>query len=159
MRLFLLRHAEAEDDAVSDAARRLTPRGLEQARIAGRFCARVGITPELVLFSPFVRAEQTARAFAEAWPPDARTLQAAPFAASGMHPEAGMRELRAFERFASVMLVGHQPDLGSLAASLLGMRDPNTLPVGKATLIGMDLRWPAPGGGSLAFLVPVELMA
>ena len=159
MRLFLLRHAEAEDDAVSDAARRLTPRGVEQARTVGRFCARTGIAPERVLFSPYVRAEQTARAFAEAWPPDARTLQAAPFAASGMHPEVGLRELRAYERFAGIMLVGHQPDLGSLAASLLGIRDPGALPMGKATLIGLDIRWPGPGGGSLAFHVPVELMA
>ncbi len=158
MKLFLLRHAEAEDDAPSDVARRLTPRGLEQARTVGRFCARVGIAPELVLFSPYVRAEETAQAFAEAWPTDARVLQVVPFAASGMHPEAGMRELRAFERFASVMLVGHQPDLGSLVAALLGIRDPGVLPVGKATLIGLDLRWPGPGGASLAFYVPEELM-
>ena len=158
MRLYVRRHVEAEDDAPSDAARRLTPRGLEQARTVGRFCARVGIEPELVLFSPYVRAEQTARAFAEAWPTGARTLQTASFAASGMHPEAGLRELRAYERFAGVMLVGHQPDLGSLACSLLGIRDPGALPVGKAALIGLDLRWPGPGGGTLAFHVPVELM-
>ena len=124
----------------------------------GRFCARAGIAPELILFSPFVRAEQTARAFAEAWPPGARTLQAAPFAASGMEPETALRELRAYERFGSVMLVGHQPDLGLLAASLLGLRDAGNLPVGKASLIGLRIRWLAPHGGSLEFYAPVELM-
>ena len=158
MRLFLLRHAEAEDDAPSDAARRLTPRGVEQARTVGRYCARLGIEPELVLYSPFVRAEQTARGFAEAWPPDARALQAAPFAASGMHPEGALHELRGYERFDGVMLVGHQPDLGLLAASLLGLRDAGVLPVGKASLMGIELRRYAPGGGSLDFHLPVELM-
>lgn len=159
MKLYLLRHAEAEDDAPSDAARRLTPRGVEQARVAGRFCARTGIEPELVLYSPFIRAEQTARTFAEGWPPDARTLQPAPFAASGMDPATALRELRAFERFASVMLVGHQPDVGLLAASLLGLRDAGNLPVGKATLIGLQTRHLVPGGSSLECYVPVDRMA
>lgn len=158
MKLFILRHAEAEDDAPSDAARRLTPRGVEQARVVGRFCARVGIAPELILHSPFVRAEQTARAFAEAWPGDARTLQSAPFATSGMRLEAGMRELLAYERFGSVMLVGHQPDLGLLASSLLGLQDEGNLPVGKASLIGLDVRWFAPNGASLEFYASVDRM-
>ena len=133
MKLFLLRHAEAEDHAPSDAARPLTQRGVEQARTAGHFCARTKIEPELILFSPFLRAEQTARAFAEAWQPDSRTLQPAPFASSGMDPAAALRELRAFERFDRVMLVGHQPDLGLLAATLLGLRDAGNFPVGKAS--------------------------
>ena len=158
MKLYLLRHAEAEDDARTDAARRLTPRGVEQARTVGRFCARTGVRPELVLFSPFVRTEQTAHLFAEAWPPDALTLQPAPFAASGMHPGTAFAELRAFERFASVMLVGHQPDLGLLAESLLGLREAGSLPVGKGTLIGLETRHVTPGGGSLEFYLPVALM-
>ena len=158
MKLFILRHAEAVDDAPSDAVRRLTPRGVEQARTVGRFCARVGIVPELILHSPFVRAEQTARAFAEACPPDAPPMQPAPFAASGMRAETGLRELRAYERFGSVMLVGHQPDLGLLVSSLLGLQDAGNLPIGKASLIGLEIRWLAPGGGSLGFYAPVERM-
>ena len=158
MTLYLLRHAEAENDAISDAARALTPRGVEQAARVGRFCARTGIAPELILFSPYIRAEQTARAFAEAWPPDARTLQSAPFVASGMEPEMALRELRAYERFRSVMLVGHQPDLGLLAAWLLGLMDAGNLFVGKASLFGLDIRRLARHGGGLEFFAPVELM-
>ena len=158
MKLFLLRHAEAENDAHSDEARRLTPRGVEQARMVGRFCARTGIAPGSILHSPFVRTEQTAQAVAEAWPPGTRTLQAAPFAASGMLPEIALVELRAYERFGSVMLVGHQPDIGLLAASLLGLRDAGSLPVGKATLIGLTARRFASMSGELEFCVPVELM-
>ena len=158
MKLYLLRHAEAENEASSDPARRLTPRGVEQARVVGRFCARTGIEPELVLYSPFIRAEQTARAFAEGWPPGARTLQPAPFAASGMDPATALLELRAFERFRSVMLVGHQPDLGLLASSLLGLRDAGNLPVGKATIIGLQTRFLVPGGSGLEFYIPVERM-
>ena len=158
MKLYLLRHAEAEDAASSDAARRLTPRGVEQARAVGRFCARTGIRPGLVLFSPFVRTEQTAHFFAEAWPPEEIILQPAPFAASVMHPATALAELSAYERFGSVMLVGHQPDLGLLAAMLLGLRDAGSLPVGKGTLIGLQTRSMTPGGASLEFHVPVKLM-
>ena len=124
----------------------------------GRFCARVGIAPELVLFSPFVRAEETARAFAEAWPPDLRVLQAASFAASGMHPGEAYRELLAYGRFDSLMLVGHQPDLGLLAAVLLGLPEAGILSVGKATLIGLRTQRLMPRSGSLEFCLPVELM-
>ena len=158
MRLFLLRHAEAEAYAASDDARRLTPLGMEQARTVGQFCLRTSIEPELILFSPFLRTEQTARAFAEAWPPDSRTLQSAPFAASGMEPEAALQELRAYERFSRVMLVGHQPDLALLAASLLGWRDAGSLSVDKACLIGLTIRSLSPHGGRLDFHVPVKLM-
>lgn len=158
MKLYLLRHAEAVDDAPSDEARPLTARGIEQARAVGRFCARTGIRPELVLFSPFERTDQTARLFAEAWSSEAITRQSAPFAASGMSPGDALHDLRAYERFGSVMLVGHQPDLGLLAASLLGLRDAGNLPVGKATLIGLQARHLTPGNGSLEFYLPVKLI-
>ncbi len=145
-------------DAASDEVRCLTPLGIDQARSAGRFCARFGIEPDLILFSPFVRTEQTARAVAEAWPPDARLLQPAPFAASGMEPEKALKELGSYERFGRMMLVGHQPDLGLLAAALLGLRDAGTLPVGKATLIGLTVYSLTLYGGRLDFCVPVNLM-
>jgi phosphohistidine phosphatase SixA len=67
--LWLLRHAEAEPHGTrEDSQRRLTERGERQARAAGAALARLGASFEAVLFSPKVRARQTAELAAEAWP-------------------------------------------------------------------------------------------
>jgi phosphohistidine phosphatase SixA len=57
------------------------------------------------------------------------------------------------------MLVGHQPDLGGLAAALLGMPSVHPLRVRKALLIGIDASGGlATGAGTLQFFIPVRLM-
>jgi phosphohistidine phosphatase SixA len=57
------------------------------------------------------------------------------------------------------MLVGHQPDLGALAAVLLGMNNVQYLHVRKALLIGIDASHGlSTGAGVLEFFVPVKLM-
>ena len=52
MLLYFLRHAEAEDEVTSDFDRKLTPKGLEQADKAGKFCVRFGLIPDVILSSP-----------------------------------------------------------------------------------------------------------
>jgi phosphohistidine phosphatase len=60
--LWFLRHGEAEPhDARPDVDRRLTERGEEQSRIAGRALANLGIAFQLVVTSPRIRALDTAR--------------------------------------------------------------------------------------------------
>jgi len=64
--LWLLRHGEAEPhDARPDAERRLTERGVEQSRAAGRALARLELPVHLVFTSPKVRARDTALAACE----------------------------------------------------------------------------------------------
>ena len=67
--LWLLRHAEAEPHGTrADAERRLTKRGRQQARAAGvALRAHAAPTFDGVLFSPRVRARQTAELAAEGW--------------------------------------------------------------------------------------------
>lgn len=65
--LWFLRHGEAEPhDARPDADRRLTERGEEQSRAAGRALAALEISFQIVLSSPRVRALDTARLACEA---------------------------------------------------------------------------------------------
>ena len=60
--IYLLRHGDAEPDlGDGDAARRLTPKGEEQARLAGLAIARLGYGIDACLTSPRVRALDTAR--------------------------------------------------------------------------------------------------
>lgn len=156
MRLYLLRHADAVDQAPTDAARELTARGLAQARTVGAFCVQRALRPDLVLTSPYRRAVQTAELAAAALGQGSQTV---PFLASGMTPETALDELRAYQRFTSLLLVGHQPDLGLLAAALLGLRNDAALPVGKASLTCLEGDRLTPGSARLRFFLPVEMMA
>jgi phosphohistidine phosphatase SixA len=56
------------------------------------------------------------------------------------------------------MLVGHQPDLGLLAARLLGVELAESLHVRKALLMGLEVSSWVTGGSRLEFFVPVKLM-
>ena len=157
MLLYLLRHAEAEVLAASDRARRLTPKGEQQAVKVGKFCARHGIEPSVILSSPVVRARQTADLVHKNLR-DAELIEV-PWAACGMDSWQAMDELAAYRKFPAVMLVGHQPDLGALAAALLGLPRVQSLRVRKALLAAVDTAAGLQtGAGTLQFFLPVRLM-
>lgn len=148
MLLYLLRHADAALVAPSDAAREITQKGHRQARTVAAFCERHGITPDLVLTSPYARARQTAEIVARA-PREAEWL------ASGMRPEDAMREIRAQAEAESIMLVGHEPDLSDLAAHLLGLPCGESFHLRKASLTALEM---TPLGTTLEYSVPVRFM-
>ena len=75
MRVTLIRHAEAGDDAPRDESRALTVRGRADARRLGRALARRGVRFTLIVTSPLVRAVQTAEIVAAA---DRATAAACP---------------------------------------------------------------------------------
>ncbi len=156
MRLYLLRHADAVSTATSDHARELTSKGQHQARTVGEFCLRQSIHPELILTSPYRRTVQTADILTSILGTGPATN--APFLASGMDPGDALLELAAYAQLASLMLVGHQPDLGQLAATLLGLKSAENLPFGKASLLCVDATVLIPRAGSLAFFLPVKMM-
>ena len=123
--------------------------------MVGEFCRRQSIRPDLLLTSPYRRTVQTASLVAAAL--GEATAQEAPFLASGMDPELAFAELLAYQRLESIMLIGHQPDLGMLAAWLLAL-PAETFPFGKASLMCIEVRQLAPGGGGLGFFLPVRMM-
>ena len=156
MNLFLLRHAEAIPEAASDAERPLTERGTKQAKSVGRFCRDHEILPELVLSSPLVRALETARAVAGALDLVDR-LKTVDFLKPGMGVESAISSLEKYWDRASVMMVGHEPDLSDLASALLGSgRD--ILHLRKAALLRLSLPKLKPGSGTLEFLLPVKFL-
>jgi phosphohistidine phosphatase len=118
MDLILWRHAEAEDIASSDLARRLTPRGQRQAtRMAAWLESRLGVLAERsgkwrVIASPAVRAQQTAAALGvpietiKSLAPDAPVDAVLRAAEWPSNPE-------------NVIVVGHQPTLGMVAGMLI----------------------------------------
>lgn len=111
MELVLWRHADAEE-GVPDLDRSLTSKGRKQAiRVAGWLQQRLPSNFTL-LSSPAQRARQTA----EALRPEFRVLeQLAPGATPvDIADAAGWPRRRGV-----VVIVGHQPDLGRVAAGLL----------------------------------------
>lgn len=122
--LWLLRHAEAEPHgARSDAERRLTPRGEAQARAAGVALARFDVAFDAVLFSPKVRARQTAELAAECWSEEQREeLRVHEPLARGFEASQARDALSGVSADGRLLLVGHEPDLSGLIAELTGGR-------------------------------------
>lgn len=111
--LILWRHAEAEEvhEDISDRARQLTPKGRKQAVRMGLWLG--GHLPEKthVLVSPAVRTMQTADGLGHPYQ-----------VVESLAPERGVEELwqAVLESgSANVLVVGHQPTLGLLAAWLM----------------------------------------
>ncbi|TSA12454.1 MAG: histidine phosphatase family protein [Betaproteobacteria bacterium] len=109
--LLLWRHADAED-GIPDAARALTRRGLKQAKQVAEWLRPRLAQDCLILVSPAKRAQQTAAALDLPFATEPRVgLQAesADIVAAAAWPK----------RVGTVLVVGHQPTLGQLAACLL----------------------------------------
>lgn len=156
MLLYFLRHADASPDAGSDFDRVLTPKGLEQAEKVGKFCTRCGLAPEIILTSPVVRARQTAEIVASRL--GGVELIHCHWLACGMSPETCLSELKGFERFSSLLLVGHEPDFGETLAALIDLNCPSGLKVRKASLSAVEIPHLKPAVGELQFSLPVRLM-
>lgn len=115
MQLILWRHAEAKDDAATDMARPLTAKGVRQAeKMAAWFKGQIRSgKPWRVIASPAVRTQQTAKALGMPF----ETLVA-------LAPEATASAVLQAANWPhgteNVVVVGHQPTLGMVAAYLIG---------------------------------------
>ena len=131
MRLYLVRHAEAESGE-PDELRKLTPEGREQARALGRRLRAEGARPATILTSPLLRARETggelARALEVEAEPDER-----------LAPGATVDDVRAAlaGRGDEVVVVGHQPDCSQIAAALTGGPEPR-FPAGGLVVLEIE---------------------
>ena len=155
MILYFLRHAEAEPCADSDFARRLTPKGLDQAAKAGKFLRRGGMIPDVILASPVARSLQTARIVANQLDLD---LVESPWLGCGMDTELLLKELVPHLEKSSVLLVGHEPDFSMAIGDLLGIAGPQAFKIRRASLTALELDEAKLGSAQLQFLIPVRLM-
>ena len=155
MQLYLLRHADADTPATIDDNRALSEKGIAQTHKVATFCEAHGLRPELVLTSPLRRAQETAQIVSDQLKSEQRT---AGFLACGMRPEAAVEELKAYERFHSMMLVGHEPDFSQLAAHLLGLPAHVNIHIRKASLTLLELDAFKAANARLEFSIPCKLL-
>lgn len=112
MDLILWRHAEAEAGA-DNLARALTDKGRKQAELAAAFLRARLPKDTRMLVSPAMRTRQTASALTDSY-----TLSSA--IAPGASVHAVLQAVRWPDAGGTVLVVGHQPTLGAVAASMLG---------------------------------------
>lgn len=115
MELILWRHAEAADGA-PDHARELTAKGLKQAEKAAAFLRQHLPKDTRILVSPATRTQQTAAALTE-------LFTIAPTIGPGASAQSVLQAARWPDAGGAVLVVGHQPTLGEVAALLLGSGD------------------------------------
>jgi phosphohistidine phosphatase len=151
---YLVRHAiaaERGDAWPDDELRPLTPDGVRRMARGVEGLAALDVRVELVVTSPLVRARQTAELVAAGVRgADGRTTPAVvvrPELAPDGSPVAVMTALAAQTTASTFALVGHEPDLGALAAWLVGAARP--IPFRKGAVCRIDGRgWPARRGSA-----------
>jgi phosphohistidine phosphatase len=156
--LYFLRHGLADRSAFmgdDDRLRPLTAEGCRRLELQAQHLSRMDWQPDLILTSPLIRAEQTARIMADglewAAPCQVDNVLACGF---GM---ADLEDLLARHPLArKLVLVGHEPDFSALISQLIGGAD---LVVKKGTLARVDLYQENPAAGDLIWLIPPRAMA
>jgi phosphohistidine phosphatase len=167
--LLLLRHGIAEERAegLADAQRCLTPEGRERTNAQLQGLVELELTCDLVLSSPLERARQTAELAVQAGLAPELELAAslAPLADPLPLLERWLGAVSPRPSWRRLALVGHEPDLSTLAALLIGVPmalAPEALELKKAGVI--LLQWSRPpqagllGSARLALLLPPRVM-
>jgi phosphohistidine phosphatase len=133
-----MRHAEAVEgsDILQDEWRYLTEKGRGTAKAISASIAKYGPKPKFTVTSPLTRAVQTAEITAEK-----ACRKNVVVANTLLLPDADVTELvaflRAYKGAKPVMLVGHEPQLGSLIATLLG-REEELISLKKSACVALE---------------------
>jgi phosphohistidine phosphatase len=157
--LYLIRHAIAEergDKWPDDDKRPLSLEGTARMRKAANGLARMGVTLDAVLTSPLVRARQTAEIVAGAFGSRPPVIVAESLAPDGTYA-AVLADVEKQTRRRRLALVGHEPDLGDLAAKLAGLQQPLPFKKGAVCRIDLDGMPPAHPGTIAWFVTPAIL--
>jgi phosphohistidine phosphatase len=149
--LLLLRHAKSswDDPHLADHDRPLSERGRRAAVAVRDHLARVGTMPELVLCSSAVRTVQTLELIRPSLPAGtAVEIDPELYGADSGELLARLRQVSTSVR--STMLIGHNPGIENLAASLVGTGDDTArmamrskFPTAAIAHLAIEHRWSA----------------
>ncbi|MBA2260223.1 MAG: phosphohistidine phosphatase SixA [Acidobacteria bacterium] len=159
LELYLVRHAIAADrgsDYPDDSKRPLTNAGISRFRKEAKALATLEVGIELVISSPLTRAKQTAEILAQAVTSRPSVTVSDSLAPAGT-PAAVFQELAKHMRKGQVALVGHEPNIGELAARLIGARTPIEFKKGAICRIDFDI-FPPKGLGVLRWFATPRML-
>jgi phosphohistidine phosphatase len=153
--LYLVRHAIAAERGPKypdDRLRPLTPDGAKRFASSVPGLIEMDVVLDAILTSPLVRARDTAALLAAGLKPKPPVVEIEALAPGGRYQavlEAIRTHAKRYRRFA---LVGHEPDLGDLAARLLGAR--GSVAFKKGAVCAIDVDGATPGGpGTLRWML------
>ncbi|MFO7703676.1 MAG: phosphohistidine phosphatase SixA [Halopseudomonas sp.] len=154
MRIWILRHGQAEGLATRDELRALTGKGREEVRLMATQLA--GQPMDAILASPYLRAQQTAQVVQ-----NQLQLRRGVTTVGWLTPDDDPRQVLDFlaERpEANVLLVSHQPLVSQLISLLVEGNLAGHYPMPTAGLASIELDLPAAGLGQLRLLTaPAQL--
>jgi phosphohistidine phosphatase len=157
LNLYLMRHGPASwpNWPGADSQRPLTPEGHALIQAEARALAKLGLRLDVVLHSPLVRARETATHVAQALGVSER-LQECPPLQPGFDLNRLRYLLREYAQAASVLMVGHMPDMADVTRALTKA----DVRFSEGTLAYLHIHHPenAPTG-ALVWLVSAELLA
>jgi phosphohistidine phosphatase len=157
--LYLVRHAIAEERGPKwpdDRERPLTPDGISKMRRGVSGFETLAEPVALILTSPLLRAMQTAEVLSKglATHPEIVTLE---LLSPGGSPSAIAAALAKYTKPRSIALVGHEPDLGALAAWLIGAKE--SVPFKKGGIARIETSdWPATRQSQLVWLATPKML-
>ncbi|MDH1443810.1 phosphohistidine phosphatase SixA [Pseudomonas sp. GD03721] len=134
MRLWLLRHGQAEPQAASDAARELTAHGRQEVQQAA--AQLLGRPLTAIMASPYVRAQQTAE-LVRLELGFSGSVQTVSWLTPDSDPRDALKYLDEREH-AEVLLVSHQPLIGALGGLLVHGHRQEPLPMRTASLAELE---------------------
>src|SRR5262249_14528043 len=162
MHIYLLRHGIAapanEDNQFSDAKRALTPEGATKMREVTAGLRKLGVTFDLVVSSPLLRAKETADIVVEGLKIKEPTREWKQLEPDGSIEEL-ISQLQKHQQKGSVLLVGHQPFMGFLACYLVFGSEKVSLAFKKGGIccIRVD-ELPLKSTGELVWMLPPKIL-
>lgn len=153
--IHLFRHGIAfdRDDprCPPDSQRPLTDKGIRRTQAAAAGLRRLGVEPDLVLTSPYLRARQTADIVRDVAAGGVPLKQSSAFEPTG--DPADMLEVLIQRGAEAPLCVGHSPSLNDFAAYLVGS-DAAVITLKKAGLATLAVDALEPGECTLYAVVP-----
>lgn len=156
MVVYVMRHAEAVEgsDSLLDQWRYLTEKGRAAAEKVSSAIVKLGPKPRLTVTSPLTRAIQTAE-IAASKACRKNIVVASPLLLPDADASDVITYLKGCGDAKRVMLVGHEPQLGGLVATLLGRSDVEiTLKKGACVALELDEGKPDKPAAFLWYLAP-----
>jgi phosphohistidine phosphatase len=150
MKLYFVRHASASDISASDAARKLTNEGCEEARVAGKALVKLGAKPARIFSSPLVRARQTAEILGKELDLAVETLDEL------RNDTSSSRLFKAIKTVGDeneIILVGHMPSVSDHVAYLIGADSGAGLAFDKGSVALIEINELKSGDGELRWLL------
>jgi phosphohistidine phosphatase len=158
--LYLVRHAIAAERGPNypdDRERPLTSEGVARFKRTVEGLKALEVKLELVLTSPLVRASHTAELLVAGIGGKPRLDQLEALAPGGRMTDVLEAVARYSKRAKQLAVVGHEPDLGELAARLLRSRGTIEFKKGAVCCIELDGAMPN-GPGTLKWLMPPRVL-